>query len=470
MYRPARQRLRHRPADSGRDQARRGNRPVADLGNAGNDTLSAARSVSAIALFWTARRQRRLTGGASADVFLGGDGNDTVDGNAGNDAALLGAGDDLFIWNNGDGNDAIEGQDGSDALIFTGSNADEQIEVSANGARVRFFRDIGAVTMDLNDLERIGFNALGGADRIVVNDLTGTDVTRVRTNLFAGPGLGADGKQDSIVVNGTNGPDSISVSSVNGEVIVSELSAEVRFFGLDAGLDQLTVNGLGGLDLIDASGLAANLTKLTMNGGLDRDIFIGSSGNDSVVGGDGDDTAFLGAGNDTFTWNPGDDNDVIEGQTGSDLMLFNGAAVAENITISPNGGRMLFFRDIAPWRGHRRSRTHPLQRPRRRDRIEINDLAGTDVTDVESTSRDYRRDDRRHRDDVVVVNGTAGNDAITAATKRRDARLGLAARVTSTTPRSPTTRCRSKLAGNDDRRDAARARDDPIPRRRRFGK
>ena len=46
-----------------------------------------------------------------------------------------------------------------------------------------FFRDIANVTMDLNDVERIDFNALGGADKIVVNDLTGTDVTEVNIDL-----------------------------------------------------------------------------------------------------------------------------------------------------------------------------------------------------------------------------------------------------------------------------------------------
>ena len=33
--------------------------------------------------------------------------------------------------------------------------------------------------MDLNDVERIEFQALGGADNIVVHDLSGTDVKQV---------------------------------------------------------------------------------------------------------------------------------------------------------------------------------------------------------------------------------------------------------------------------------------------------
>ena len=39
--------------------------------------------------------------------------------------------------------------------------------------------------MDLNGVERIQLNALGGADTITVNDLTGTDVTRVALDLSA---------------------------------------------------------------------------------------------------------------------------------------------------------------------------------------------------------------------------------------------------------------------------------------------
>ena len=53
------------------------------------------------------------------------------------------------------------------------------MEISANGGRVRFTRDVAAITMDLNDVEPIDAKALGGADTLVVNDLSGTDVTEV---------------------------------------------------------------------------------------------------------------------------------------------------------------------------------------------------------------------------------------------------------------------------------------------------
>jgi hypothetical protein len=62
-------------------------------------------------------------------------------------------------------------------MLFNGANIAEQIDVSANGNRVRFFRDAGNITMDTAGGERIDFNALGGADLVTVNDLTGTDLT-----------------------------------------------------------------------------------------------------------------------------------------------------------------------------------------------------------------------------------------------------------------------------------------------------
>jgi Ca2+-binding RTX toxin-like protein len=43
------------------------------------------------------------------------------------------------------------------------------------------------------------------------------------------------------------------------------------------------------------------------------------------------------AGDDVMPWNPGDDNDTLEGQAGFDTLFFNGANIAENIDISANG-------------------------------------------------------------------------------------------------------------------------------------
>src|SRR4029453_8211660 len=128
------------------------------------------------------------------------------DGNGGNDVAFMGAGDDTFVWDPGDGSDVVEGQDGADTMLFNGAGGPEQVDLSANGNRLRFFRTQGTITMDTRGVERVDFNALGGADPVTVNDLTGTDVTSVNVDLAGTIGGGAgDGSGDRVVVNGTNG-------------------------------------------------------------------------------------------------------------------------------------------------------------------------------------------------------------------------------------------------------------------------
>ena len=98
----------------------------------------------------------------------------------------MGGGDDTFRWDPGDGNDTLEGQDGTDSMLFVGANVAENVDIVANGGRVLFLRDVASVTMDLDDVETIDFRALGGADNIVVGDLSGTDLTLSSLDL-AGP-------------------------------------------------------------------------------------------------------------------------------------------------------------------------------------------------------------------------------------------------------------------------------------------
>jgi Ca2+-binding RTX toxin-like protein len=345
-------------------------------------------------------------GGLAADLVIGGAENDTVLGGDGDDTALMGGADDTFIWNPGDDNDIIEGQSGTDTLLFNGANIAERIDISANGGRVRFTRDVAAVTMDTNDVEHFLFNALGGADQITVNDLSGTDATDITVDLASTlGGSSGDGAADTVIVHGTVGADTFSVGGTAGSVMVGGLAAKVSVlnaetsdvtqilgdggtdttlvngtdgdetfsivpngtfvrvsrvtpapFNLDVATEGLTINAGGGNDTITGTNGLATLTALIIDGGAGNDIItggdgvdllIGSDGNDTITGGRGNDTALMGANDDRFIWNPGDGNDTIEGQAGSDTLQFNGANIAERIDISANGGRVRFTRDIA---------------------------------------------------------------------------------------------------------------------------
>jgi len=123
-------------------------------------------------------------------------------------------------------------------LLFNGANISETIDISANGQRARFFRNVANITMDLNDVETIDFNALGGADTIVVNDLSGTDLMAVNLNLAAVGG--GDAQADTVIVNGTAGDDAIqAIGDANGSAALG-LAARVNITGAEAANDRLT--------------------------------------------------------------------------------------------------------------------------------------------------------------------------------------------------------------------------------------
>jgi Ca2+-binding RTX toxin-like protein len=193
-------------------------------------------------------------------------------------------------------------------MLFNGSGASENITISANGGRVIFFRDVANVVMDLNDVEGIDFNALGGADAIVVDDLSGTDVTEINLNLAGATGVG-DGAADSVVVQGTNGNDQVRVSGGAGGVSVTGLAAQVRITKSEGALDRLTVNALAGDDKVNAALLAAGAVQYTADGGAGNDTLVGSGGADVLIGGIGDDRLVGGPGVDVLNAAPG--NDVV---------------------------------------------------------------------------------------------------------------------------------------------------------------
>ena len=371
-----------------------------------------------------------IIGSAGNDVLIGGDGNDVITGGKGNDAALLGAGDDRYVWNPGDGSDTVEGQAGFDTLAFNGSDASENISISANGNRATLFRDVGNVTMDLNGIERIELAAAGGADNIVVGDLTGTGITQVAIDLAAAGTAHGDGQSDQVTINGTAGNDFITVDSNSGVVTVSGLAETVTIAHAEGALDQLAVSGGSGDDVIDASNLSANQTGLVLNGGAGNDVILGSHGNDSVIGGQGNDVAALGDGNDIFTWNPGDGSDTVDGQAGSDTLVFNGSNAGENISISANGGQATLFRDVANITMHLSSvETIKLSALGGADNVSVNDLTGSGVKQVAIDLGSQGGGDGQV--DTVTVNGTAGNDHVSVtASGTVVAVSGLSAQIT----------------------------------------
>ena len=237
-----------------------------------------------------------LDGGNGDDLLMGGDGNDTIDGNQGSDTLLLGAGDDRFTWSPGDGSDVVEGGGGTDTMAVAGANIGEQFTLSANGSRLRFTRDVASVTLDADDVERVELRTLGGADRITVNDLGGTDVKSVAIDLAGSTG-GGDGQADVVVVNGSAARDVVTIAlDASGALVLRGLATEVVIRNFEPTLDRLEFNGLGGSDVVFAGGSPAVLLPLTLRGGEGNDVLYAGAGADLLDGGAGFDILVGGPG------------------------------------------------------------------------------------------------------------------------------------------------------------------------------
>lgn len=395
--------------------------------NGGDDSFSATGNLAALIQITVdgGAGNDTILGSNGADLLLGGDGDDFIDGQQGSDTALLGAGNDVFQWDPGDGSDTVEGQDGTDRMVFNGSAGAEIFEVSANGSRVRFTRNLGNIVMDLNGLETIDLNTLGGTDTTIVNNLAGTDLTTVNVDQAGtlGGSVG-DAAADVVIVNGTLGNDVIDIFGSGSSAAVLGLFAQVNISNSEGANDALVINALDGNDGVTATTLPAGVLKLTLDGGAGddtllgsqgADVFLGGAGNDFIFGDNGNDLALMGAGDDVFQWDPGDGNDTLEGQDGVDRMLFFGSNASERIDIVANGGRVLFLRDIA----NVTMDLNDLEQIDFRalggaDSVTIGDLTGTDVTQVGLDLRGPNGGGDGSAD-TITVNGTQGADVFGAA-------------------------------------------------------
>lgn len=443
---------------SGHDQLRldetNGALPAAQMfGGSGNDTLTGGSGQDALHgqdgndVLNGAAGEDFLIGQSGADVLFGGDGadqmfggsgDDTADGDRGDDVAFLGEGNDTFVWDPGDGSDRVEGEAGFDTMLFNGSGADEVFELSANGPRLRFTRDVANIVMDTDGVERVDVEALGGADTLTLNDLTDTAVQELRIDLEAVKGgTAADDKVDRVILNGTDGDDFVNVLAFGGKLSV--LGPTFVTIERAAAADELTINTLGGDDRVEAGGVPAGAITFTADGGAGDDDLTGTDGADMLIGGDGsdfvdgqrgDDVVYLGAGDlDLFTYRAGDGSDRIDGGAGRDALTVSGSSASEAVALSAVGERFLVTRDVDDVTLDTSGlESFSFFSFGGADRVVVNDLAGTGVDLVDISLFDFGVPGGNN--DVVVVNGTAGGDEITASSAQGVVTVsGLAAQV-----------------------------------------
>jgi hypothetical protein len=183
---------------------------------------------------------------------------------------------------------------------------------------------------------------------------------------------------------------------------------------LRSGADSFRVDQVNGTFADEALTVEGEDGNDTMNGGDGVEQFFGGAGNDVVDGNRGNDTGTLGSGRDSFRWDPGDGSDVVEGGIGFDTLDFNGAAADEIMSLSANGSRSLFLRDVANIRMDMDDvEALDLTALGGVDTMTVNDMSGTDFqrAAVDLSGPAGGPDGAA---DVVTVNGSARGDAIAA--------------------------------------------------------
>ncbi|HEY5878321.1 MAG TPA: hypothetical protein VIU11_05395 [Nakamurella sp.] len=185
---------------------------------------------------------------------------------------------------------------------------------------------------------------------------------------------------------------------------------------LGSGNDTFRVDQVNGAFADEALSIDGGSGDDAMNGGDGAEKFRGGSGSDAVDGNRGDDAAYLGSGSDAFRWDPGDGSDLVEGDSGTDTLDFNGAGANEIMQLIPNGQRTLFLRDVANIRMDMDNV----------ERLDLTALGGTDTVTIDDMSgTDFRRalvdlsgatGGGDGAADVVTVNGTQNADQVDVVT------------------------------------------------------
>src|SRR3954447_24266715 len=203
-------------------------------------------------------------------------------------------------------------------------------------------------------------------------------------------------KHGTLTVDGSGADDTIALRLAAGRPDTLQVDANGPVFSFRrADVENIIVDAGGGNDAVrvdEANGVFTDAIPTILDGGDGNDNLAGGTGAETLLGGDGNDTvdgnrgndqAQLGAGDDTFVWDPGDGSDTIEGDTGNDTMRFNGANVAEKVTLAANGSHLLFTRDVATITMDTHGVEHvDFNALGGADTVNIGDLGATDVTNV----------------------------------------------------------------------------------------
>ncbi|WP_345541818.1 proprotein convertase P-domain-containing protein [Variovorax defluvii] len=279
--------------------------------NGGRDTLNASAVTGNSILNLNSGSTSTLAGKALTlsgefENAFGGDGSDTLTGNALNNVLLGGRGADTLLG--GEGNDTLDGGRGNDVL--TGGAGSDLFVIAKDAGAQDTIVDLGAGTAG-SAAETIALIGFGGLDFAgLARTQVGTDT---RLDLGEGQAVLLRNQQASLLS-----------------------AAQCRFFDSQGALQSWQLAGQGGV-----AGAATEGDDL-LQGTTGDDVIAGLGGNDTLSGNDGNDKLLGGSGQDALNGGAGDDVLVLElAGEGSDIVRASVthtlAANVENLLLNSAG-------------------------------------------------------------------------------------------------------------------------------------
>ncbi|MFN9199230.1 MAG: beta strand repeat-containing protein, partial [Planctomycetaceae bacterium] len=291
------------------------------FGQAGNDTVSVASTIT---------RNAWLYGDDGNDTLTGGGGNDVITGGAGTDSQVGGTGNDLYLFDADSalGIDTVNDSAGIDTLDFLATTGQAiALNLALTTAQV-----VNAnLTLTLTSASAIE-NLTGGS---LADTLTGNTLANV---LVGGPGndtlTGAAGND----VYRFDLDDNLGADTLNetgGGIDTLDLTPTTDIGAtVDLSLATVQTVATGRLTLV----LGSATTFENIIGGAGNDTLTGNTLGNVLTGGAGNDTLSASTGNDTYLFDAdsplGTDTLVETATGGTDLVDFTGSSAGVTVDIS----------------------------------------------------------------------------------------------------------------------------------------
>jgi Ca2+-binding RTX toxin-like protein len=328
-----------------------------------------------------------IIGDINDNIFLAGDGNDTLEGRGGVDFLEGGAGDDDLFG--GLDTDTLKGDAGNDTL--NGGDDLDTADYSEDMAGVTIDLSSGTATDGFGDTDTL-INIEGVAGTAFADSLTGTDLGNVlignagddfidglaekdtlrpgegNDTVFGGAGddtfeIGSDGVSFGDVLDGGDGADKlVNIGNNPADPLnpSDPLLNALRIANWDANNSIETIDAKSGFaqailgfedgalvdNVLDFSATSL-LNVAYIDAGAGNDVIIGASGDSDLRGGDGNDTLSGGSGKSTLDGGAGDDSltggdsdNTLIGGDGNDILVGAGGGI--NILEGSAGNDTLF--------------------------------------------------------------------------------------------------------------------------------